>query len=332
MLMKKTSFVILMLSLICLLGNHLQAQKVAFIDESYVLSKMPEYQTIMGELEAYSKTMQGEIESKIEEYKSKLDAFNKAQSDNSPRSVLESKAQELGELEQQIRELERNTQIEYQQQLAQKAQPISEKLQKSVDAVSADLGNIFIFRKEAFWYNNEVNNVSGLVLKNMNINDPEAPTANVKANSKFAYFKVGEALPKLPEYKRAQGELETFGKKLEEMIKGLQLDLQKKAQEIQQMGENAPQAAKTAKIKEFQDLQARIQKQQQEAQQQLTQKESALVKPIYESLEQKIIAVAKEKNIDYVLRLEASFYEPEAEDITNDVLAKFGVSPSSNGE
>ncbi|NJO01560.1 MAG: OmpH family outer membrane protein, partial [Bacteroidia bacterium] len=153
---------------------------------------------------------------------------------------------------------------------------------------------------------------------------------NLKAQNKVGVFDVNYALPQLPDYKRAQSELEIYQKKLQEGLQAKQLDLQKLYDQVQGLGPDAPQAQRQELGNKLQVGQEELQKAQQDAQTQFGKKQTELLEPLYKTLQDKINEVAKENGFSYVLRLEASLFEPENSNISDMVLKKMGVTPIAN--
>jgi outer membrane protein len=78
-------------------------------------------------------------------------------------------------------------------------------------------------------------------------------------------------------------------------------EYQTKLQKYEQESATAGDALNETRSKEMQDMGARIQKFQQDAQKELGQKEMDLIKPIMEKAQAAIKKVAKAKGITYVL-------------------------------
>ena len=328
--MKNNKYVLVLLLCMAGLFNAYAQDKLAYIDENYVVSQLPEYKTIQEEMNAYETRVKGELDKMNEEYQTKLkDVQEKSQDPNTAQVILQAKVKELQDLEQQIVEMQRNIQQEYQAELGKKLQPVYEKMQKAVDDVSAANGNAFIFRIEALYYQEEANNLSDAVLKKLGVTPTETVSGrgNLKSSNKIGVFDVNKGLPQLPEFKAAEKEIETYTAKLQEGIQKIQQEIQQVASIVEREGDTMPEARRQELGKQYQAKQQELQKAQQAAQDQLGKKRNDLLEPIYKKLQDNINAVAKAQGYSYILKIESSLYEPEANNITNAVLTKLGVTP-----
>ncbi len=309
-----------------------QAQKVGFVDVTYVITQMPEYQKVQEEMKAYEAQIKPEVDAKQKDYETKVEKYKElAAQTPPPTALLQSKLKEIQALEQEIGQMQQDIQREYQGQLAEKMAPVNKKFQETVSALSAENGNMLVLRQEALYYQVPGNNISDMILKKLGITPTEPITGagNLKSSNKIGVFDANAALPKLPEVKRLEQELKTYSEKLREGIEKLQLDLQKTAQEMEAAVE-APEARRKELAARAQELQSQLVKAQQDAQEQYANKRDQLLQPIYDSLEAKIKEVATQENYTYVLRIEASLMEPEQYNITEKVLQKMGVDTTAS--
>ncbi len=86
---------------------------------------------------------------------------------------------------------------------------------------------------------------------------------------KFGHIDLQATIQVLPELKSAEAEMNTFQKELEDVLAEMQQNYQTSLQELEQLGEDASEVKRNAKISELQNLQQRIQGYQQNAQQQI---------------------------------------------------------------
>lgn len=128
-----------------------------------------------------------------------------------------------------------------------------------------------------------------------------AATFTVTAqNQKFGHIDLQALVQLMPERADAETEFGTFQTELEEVLGEMQQNYQQKLTELEQLGEDASEVRRNAKITELQELQQRIQNYQMTAQQQLQEKYSQLLEPIFEKAEKAIEEVAKEQGLLYV--------------------------------
>jgi outer membrane protein len=145
---------------------------------------------------------------------------------------------------------------------------------------------------------------------------------------KIAYINSSALLSSMPEKAKADTELSKYARSFQDQIDIMMKDYQTKGQQFQAGEKTMTEAMKEVKMKEIQDLQARIESTQQSAQEKLQTKKQDVYQPILDKADKAIKAVAKEKNYDYIFDAAANgamvFYKEEY-DITNVVKAKLGI-------
>ena len=117
---------------------------------------------------------------------------------------------------------------------------------------------------------------------------------------KFGHINLQELVQLMPERATAETEFNAFQSDLEDVLGEMQQNYQQKLQELEQLGEDASEVKRNAKITELQDIQQRIQNYQQTAQQQIQQKQAELLQPVFDKAEAAIAEVAKEQGLIYV--------------------------------
>ncbi len=117
---------------------------------------------------------------------------------------------------------------------------------------------------------------------------------------KFGHINLQELVQLMPERATAETEFNAFQSDLEDVLGEMQQNYQQKLQELEQLGEDASEVKRNAKITELQDIQQRIQNYQQTAQQQIQQKQGELLQPVFDKAEAAIAEVAKEQGLIYV--------------------------------
>ena len=154
-----------------------------------------------------------------------------------------------------------------------------------------------------------------------------AAAATVNAQTpKFGHIDLQALIQVMPERTTAEEDYSSFQGELEEILGGMQNDLQVKMDEFQKLGEEASQIKKDAKIAEIQDMQQRIQNYTQTAQGQMQQKNAELFKPIVDKAQNAIGEVAKEKGLIYVFESNNLLYKSnESIDLLPLVKVKLGI-------
>ena len=136
---------------------------------------------------------------------------------------------------------------------------------------------------------------------------------------KFAHFKSMDIIPVMPEYAKAQTDIQTMQKQYEDEIKRASDEFNKKYAEYQQEQKNLPQNIQERRQKELQELSEKGMQFQQD-----------MMEPIYKKLEDAVQAVGKAGAYTYVFDLNRTdipyIDEAQSKDITNDIKTKLGIS------
>lgn len=143
----------------------------------------------------------------------------------------------------------------------------------------------------------------------------------------FAYVNSAEILAALPSMKAAESNLEALQKQLQKqgqnMVQKFQADL-KILQDQAEAGDLTP--------KQQQEESAKMEARQQEIAQfeqkmiaDLQEKRAELLKPIYDSINEAIEAVAKEKGYQLIFDQQVLLFSEESLDVSSLVKAKLGM-------
>ncbi|GAA0892490.1 hypothetical protein GCM10009122_21690 [Fulvivirga kasyanovii] len=161
--------------------------------------------------------------------------------------------------------------------------------------------------------------------------------AAVQAQSalKIAYADVDYILSQMPEAKQVESELKAHNTQLQNQLQAKYQEYQQKLQAYQQGAATMVDAIRQEKETELAQLEQRIQKFQQDAQSSMQKKSTDLMQPLYTKVGNNIEAVAKENGYAYVLNgqvggIDVVLYADEKYDISDLVLKKMGITPSSN--
>lgn len=123
----------------------------------------------------------------------------------------------------------------------------------------------------------------------------------VNAQSKIAHIDVKALMTNMPEMKTAQTQLQTIQGTYDKEYKSMVQEYQTKLKKYEQEAPTAGDAVNETRSSEMQGMGQRIQEFQQNASQQLQQKELDLLKPIMEKAQKAIQKVAAARGFDYVL-------------------------------
>ena len=146
---------------------------------------------------------------------------------------------------------------------------------------------------------------------------------------KFGHIKTQEILTVMPEYTKAQTDINTMQKQYEDEMKRLTDEIQKKFAAYQQEQANLPKNIQERRQKELQELNERGMQMQQDAQQELQQSWMQMLEPIAKKIDDAIKAVGQEGGYVYIFDLNATqipfVNETLSTDVTSAVKAKLGL-------
>ena len=123
----------------------------------------------------------------------------------------------------------------------------------------------------------------------------------ISAQTKTAHVDVNEIMAKLPAMLDAQKQLEKLSATYDSEYKKMVEEYQGKLKKYEAEAATVTEAVNGERSKEVQDMQKRIVDYRDNAQKELQQKESDIVKPIMEKVRASIQKVGKAKGFQYVL-------------------------------
>ena len=146
---------------------------------------------------------------------------------------------------------------------------------------------------------------------------------------KFGHIKTQEIITVMPEYTKAQTDIETMRKQFEDEMKRYENEFTKKYTEFQQEQANLPKNILERRQKDLQDLHEKGQQMAQDSQMQLQQSWMQMLEPIVKKIEDAIKAVGQEGGYTYIFDLNATnipyVSETLSTDVTAAVKAKLGI-------
>ncbi len=156
-----------------------------------------------------------------------------------------------------------------------------------------------------------------------------ALVSNVSAQDlKFGHVDVQKLVASLPEKIKADKDLQSEAKKLQDQLTVMQTDLEKKYNEYLAQRDSLPELIRSTKEKEIQDYDQRMQQYSQMAQQSLSQKEQKLLQPIIEKVQKAIDAVGVEQGVIYIFDISSQvviYHSDKSIDCAPFVKTKLGV-------
>ncbi|WP_035755799.1 OmpH family outer membrane protein [Hugenholtzia roseola] len=157
--------------------------------------------------------------------------------------------------------------------------------------------------------------------------------ANAQNTLKIGYTSATQILVLMPEFKVKQSELESYNKVLDGQLAAKQKEFQTKYEEYEKTRAQNPPVVNQQKENELRQLQQSFTDMQQQFQNDLAEKERALLEPLFGKIQDAINEVAKENQYTLVLNAFDGtnnpniLYAAEGIDITPLVLKKLGVEP-----
>ena len=150
-------------------------------------------------------------------------------------------------------------------------------------------------------------------------------------NLKFGHINAQEIITVMPEFTKAQNDIQTLEKQLTAELQRTQEEFDKKYQEFQQAiaKDSLPPNIAERRQKELQDMMQRQEQFQQDAQQQMQKAQNDVMAPIYQKLDNAIKAVGAAEGVIYIFDLARTSIpyvnESQSINLTNKVKANLGI-------
>ena len=144
---------------------------------------------------------------------------------------------------------------------------------------------------------------------------------------KLGHINSNDLMQIMPGRDSAQTILQAEVQELETTLKTMQSEMEKRYNEYMENQSGWTELIRNTKQREIQDMGARIQEFQENAQKQLQQREQELLKPIIDRAKKAIEDVAAEGGYSYIFDsgVSALLYSPESDDIMPLVKKKLGL-------
>ncbi len=150
----------------------------------------------------------------------------------------------------------------------------------------------------------------------------------VMAQAKFAHLNSQEIITVMPEFTKAQADLDAMSKKFQEEMQRTQNEFNKRYQEFVAQADSLPKTIAERRQKELQDMAQRQEQFQQEAYQTMQQAQQDAMTPIYKKLDEAIQAVGKAEGVVYIFdiaRTPIAYVSSQSIDVTAKVKAQLGI-------
>ena len=150
---------------------------------------------------------------------------------------------------------------------------------------------------------------------------------------KFAHFSYADVMQSLPDYRKANEELQTIYKQYEEDLTAMQNELKTKYEKYQkEVNESTPKTVVERKQQEITDLQQRLQQADEANTQAFKEEQQKRMQPIIQRIINTVNEVAKEGGYIYLLDTASSqnagvfINESLSEDVTKKIMNKLGIT------
>ena len=150
-------------------------------------------------------------------------------------------------------------------------------------------------------------------------------------NLKFGHINAQEIITVMPEFTKAQNDIQTLEKQLTAELQRTQEEFNKKYQEFQQAiaKDSLPPNIAERRQKELQDMMQRQEQFQQDAQQQMAKAQNDAMAPIYQKLDNAIKDVGAAEGVIYIFDLARTSIpyvnESQSINLTSKVKANLGI-------
>lgn len=156
------------------------------------------------------------------------------------------------------------------------------------------------------------------------------------AAQKFAHFDYATIMQAMPEFKKAQTEMEAIGKQYREELQNMEKEINTKIEKFQsEVTDKTPENIRNRRAQEIQDLQQRYQQAAQDNEHAFDEARQKKFQPITQKVMDAVNAIAKEGNYVYIVDKNASqqagivINEALSEDVTKRIAAKLGISAAA---
>lgn len=150
-------------------------------------------------------------------------------------------------------------------------------------------------------------------------------TAMAQKTVKLGHINSNDLMQIMPGRDSAQTVLQAEVQELETTLKTMQSEMEKRYNEYMENQSGWTELIRNTKQREIQDMGARIQEFQENAQKQLQQREQELLKPIIDRAKKAIEDVAREGGYTYIFDGATLLYSQDSEDIMPQVKKKLGL-------
>lgn len=178
--MKKT-IAIIITAVFAFFGTANAQQKIGHINSLDILQAMPEFKQMNTDIDKQKQSYQKALEGMYADYEKKQKDLQALSNDKStPDPIIESKIQELQDLQKRIQDFESKVNDDLQKLQQEKLKPINDKYLKAVKEVAMANGYSYVLdvvSGAVAYYPETADDVTDLVMKKLNITRVPASTS-----------------------------------------------------------------------------------------------------------------------------------------------------------
>lgn len=148
------------------------------------------------------------------------------------------------------------------------------------------------------------------------------------AQSKFGHMNSQEIITVMPEFTKAQTDIETLTKQYRDEMQRSEEEFNRKYQELLQQQDSLPKNILERRQKEINEMAQRQQQFQQDAYQAVEKAQQEAMMPIYKKLDEAVQAVGKAEGVVYIFdlaRTPIAYIGTESIDLTAKVKTQLGI-------
>lgn len=148
------------------------------------------------------------------------------------------------------------------------------------------------------------------------------------AQAKFAHMNSQDVIATMPEFTKAQADLDVLSKTYQDDMQRTNEEFQKKYQAFLAEQDSLPKNIAERRQKELQDMAQRQEQFQQEAYQAMQKAQQDAMAPIYKKMDEAIQAVGKAEGVVYIFDLARTpipFVGAQSTDVTAKVKTQLGI-------
>ncbi len=174
--MKKINILVIgfLLTTLTSFGQNL---KIGYTNVEYILSFLPETKQVQAEVQAYGTQLQNQLQSKITDFQSKAEAFQR-EAGTMTEIIRADKQEELQNLQNSIEKFQREAQTAITTKETELFKPLFEKISNAINKVAEQESFSHVFSAgvpgvDVLLYAKPTDDISNIVLKELGIDPPK---------------------------------------------------------------------------------------------------------------------------------------------------------------